>query len=324
MLFRSWNALVAALAAARPAAEKLVAGGDFEIATFEFDREVRPLPAVAGDPFRLGPWRPAKTSDQTAIGAAISDAARSLAGRPVAGVIVLSDGAQQAYPPRDAPPQTAARRLADTGTPLWSITFGQQRGDGQGRDAAVVNLAVAETVYVKNAVEVAGRVRFEGLAGGVVVKLLAENESGRMAEVDRTTLRAAGPVVEESVRLTWTPTAAGERKVSLVVEPQEGEVVVTNNELSAFVDVVEGGLRVLYLEGALRVEQRFLRRVLAASPDMHVDFEWIDSSRRDRWPVNLGRMVAGDYNVVLIGDLDSSAVRPEDLRTLLEIGRAHV
>jgi hypothetical protein len=93
--------------------------------------------------------------------------------------------------------------------------------------------------------------------------------------------------------------------------------VVTNNELSTFVDVVDGGLRVLYLEGNLRVEQRFLRRVLAASPDMQVDFRWIDSGRRDTWPVDLGRQLTGDYNVFLIGDLDSAALRREDLQKIL-------
>jgi hypothetical protein len=180
-----------------------------------------------------------------------------------------------------------------------------------------VNLAVAEKVYVKNALEVAGRVRLEGLAGAAVVRLLAENDGGRMEEVARTTVRATTPGGEEPVRLAWTPKSVGERKISLVVEPQEGEVIVANNELSTFVEVVDGGLRVLYLEGALRVEQRFLRRVLASSPDMQVDFHWIDSSRRDRWPENLGRTLAADYDVFLIGDLDSAALRAEDLRTIL-------
>ena len=124
------------------------------------------------------------------------------------------------------------------------------------------------------------------------------------------------------MRLAWTPRAVGERKVALVVEPQEGETVTTNNELSTFVEVVDGGLRVLYLEGALRVEQRFLRRVLAASPDMQVDFQWIDSTRRDRWPVDLGRTLDTEYDVFLIGDLDAAAVRPQDLEKMLGRVRA--
>ena len=243
----------------------------------------------------------------------------SIAGRQIAGIVVLSDGAQHAYPPRDVPPQTVARSLAELGTPLWSVTFGQQRGGGQGRDAAIVNLAAAETVYLENLLEVAARVRLEGLAGqAVAVVLLAEDDTGGFEEVARTTVSTPGEVGEQPVRLEWTPRSLGERKLTLRVEPQDGEVVLTNNEMSTFVNVIDGGLRALYLEGALRVEQRFLRRLLASSPDMKVDFRWIDSGRRDRWPVDLGRQLASPYDVFLIGDLDAAALRPEDLRTILE------
>ena len=313
-----WQEMVDAVAAARPAARKLTASGDFDLAVWLFDREARAVAPVGDDPFPLAAWRDVPTADETAIGAALDDGLRATAGRQLAGVVVLSDGAQHAYSPRDLPPQAVARKLVDAGVPLWSVTFGQQRGEGQGRDAAVVNLAVAETVYLENMLEVAGRVRLDGLAGReATVVLLAENGSGAMEEVARTRVRASGEAVEEAVRIAWTPKALGERKLTLRVEPQEGEVILANNELSTFVEVIDGGLRVLYLEGALRVEQRFLRRVLAASPDIQVDFEWIDSARRDRWPVDLGRRLAGDYDVFLLGDLDSAALRPEDLRTML-------
>jgi hypothetical protein len=57
--------------------------------------------------------------------------------------------------------------------------------------------------------------------------------------------------------------------------------------------------------------------VLAASPDMQVDFRWIDSSRRENWPVELGRQLAADYNVFLIGDLDAAALTRDDLQKIL-------
>ena len=161
--------------------------------------------------------------------------------------------------------------------------------------------------------------RLEGLGDrDATVRLLAENEAGRMEEVSQTTVRGTPGSAEVPVRLTWTPTSLGERKLSLVVEPQEGEAVTGNNELSTFVEVVDGGLRVLYLEGALRVEQRFLRRVLSASPDIQVDFRWIDSTKAGRgaWPVDLSRDLKREFNVILIGDLDSAAVRPQDVEAI--------
>ena len=309
-----WDEMAAALAAARPAAEKLAAEGDVDVALWAFDREARPVAGGATEPLTIPPWERRPTSDQSALGAALDDAVKAVGGRPLAGVLVLSDGAQYASPPRDQPPQGVARKLGDAGVPVWTVTFGQQRGGGQGRDAAVTNLSVAETVYLKNALEVAGRIRLDGLAGReVTVKLMVEGDSGAMEEVARTVVRGGPEGAEESVRLEWVPKALGERKLSLVIDPQEGEVVLANNELSTFVQVVDGGLRVLYLEGALRVEQRFLRRVLAASPDMQVDFEWIDQAGRRNWPVNLGRKLDGDWSVIVIGDLDAQALSPQDL-----------
>ena len=152
-----WQEMVDALAAARPAARQLAGTGDFDIAVWLFDREARGVPPAGDDPFPFAAWSRVPTATETAIGAALDDGLRAKVGRQLAGVIVLSDGAQQAYAPRDLPPQAVARKLADAGTPLWAVTFGQQRGEGQGRDAAVVNLAVAETVYLKNMLEVAGR-----------------------------------------------------------------------------------------------------------------------------------------------------------------------
>ena len=52
----------------------------------------------------------------------------------------------------------------------------------------------------------------------------------------------------------------GEHKLTLEAVPQPGELVTTNNDLSTFVNVLKGGLNVLYIEGALRVEQKFIRR----------------------------------------------------------------
>ena len=105
--------------------------------------------------------------------------------------------------------------------------------------------------------------------------------------------------------------------MTLRVEPQPGERDVTNNELSSFVKVFGGGLNVFYMEGELRVEQRFLRRALSASPDIKVDFEWIDHRLRKKWPIDLAeRFRPGKYDVYIIGDLDSKAFRPEDLQAL--------
>jgi uncharacterized membrane protein len=159
----------------------------------------------------------------------------------------------------------------------------------------------------------------------VPVQALFETTPGQPPEIIGTTsLTALKEGQEFPVEFSYVPQTAGERKVTLRVEPQAGELDTTNNELSSFVKVFPGGLNVFYLEGELRVEQRFLRRSLAASPDIKVDFQWIDSRLRKQWPINLAdRFKPGRYDVYIIGDLDSTAFRPEDLaalRTAVERG----
>jgi hypothetical protein len=310
-----WEHLVSSLEAAAPEARELLDEGHLRLHLWRFDRGLEGVPVTADDPFPLDPvWVKQEGSEETALGTALDEAVQTTSFESLAGVIVLSDGAQHAYPPRDLPPQTVARRLGESGIPLWSVLFGQQRSGSQGRDAEIVQLSVADDVFVKTTVEVSGRVRLTGFGDrDVVVRLLVEEPDGVLEEVARTVVRSVGADAEETVRLSWRPEQPGERKLSLVVDPLEGETVITNNEVSSFVNVIDGGLQVVYLEGALRVEQRFLRRTLAASPDMQVAFRWIDSSDRSDWPVDLSDVLTDEVDVFLIGDLDSSAVSPEQL-----------
>lgn len=313
-----WEHLVASLEAAAPEARELLEDGNVRVRLWRFDQGLESVAVTPENPFPLdAAWTKAEGSEETALGAALDEAVQTANFETLAGVIVLSDGAQHAYPPRDLPPQTVARRLGEGGIPLWSVLFGQQRAGTQGRDAEVVQLSVADDVFVKTRVEVAGRVRLTGLAGrDVAVRLLVENAAGELEEVARTLLQSSGADAEETVRLTWQPDQPGERKVALVVDPLEGETVITNNQVSSFVNVIDGGLQVVYLEGALRVEQRFLRRTLSASPDMQIDFRWIDASDRGDWPVDVSDMLTEDVDVFLIGDLDASALSAEELALL--------
>ena len=86
------------------------------------------------------------------------------------------------------------------------------------------------------------------------------------------------------MKTKFIPDTAGEKKISLKVAPQTGELVTTNNEVSTFVTVLDGGLKVLYLNGALQPDVKFLRRSLDASPDMNVELRTIDARKPETRP----------------------------------------
>lgn len=213
--------------------------------------------------------------EESAIGAAIGDALDREASKRVLATLLLSDGAQRATPPRDTPPQVAARRLAAENIPLDTFTFGKS-GGSERADLSVNDLVTNETIFTETPTEVRARLTAEGYANQrVKVQLLWETAKG-MEAVDTAQVDTGIEGGTTPILLRYTPTKPGEYKVTVRVEPREGELITTNNEASTFVTVRPGGINVLYLVGAQRLgggpspEQRFVRASLAQSPDIVV------------------------------------------------------
>ena len=289
---------------------------EFELKAYAFDDEVHEVNVEQG---RLGlPDQP--EGQQTAIGASLEDVLRREAGKRLLGVVLLSDGAQRAYAPRDLPPQTAAVRLKHLGYPLFTFPLGQSRGLGDARDVAVKDLIVNSNVFVKNELGISGQVRIDGYVDvDIPVQVLFETAPGKMEVVAQQTIRADADGQLLPIRLSYVPQVPGEFKLTLEATGQSGELVTTNNELNTFVNVLRGGLNVLYLEGALRVEQKFIRRTLDSSPDIKVDYVRIDTRDPQSRPPDLAeRFTPGKYDVYIIGDLDSTAFEGRELADLTE------
>ncbi|MBN2292062.1 MAG: hypothetical protein JXM70_06525, partial [Pirellulales bacterium] len=290
---------------------------DFEVRAMTFDGKTYPVTVEDGQ-VRL-PEEP--SGRETAIGSVLDDVLRLEAGKRLLGVILMSDGAQRAYAPRDIPPQTAAANMKHLGYPLFTVTFGQDRGLGQARDVAVKDMLAAESVFVKNELEVAAQIRVDGFVNREIpVKLLFETSSGKMEIVAERKIKATSDGQILPVSLVYSPQVPGQYKLSVEVGDQPGELVRTNNRLSTFVNVLSGGLKVLYIEGyPPRREIRFLRRSLDASADIHVDYKPLDARRPQSHPANLiERFEPGKYDAYIIGDVDSQAFKRDELKALKE------
>jgi len=223
---------------------------------------------------------------QTALGAAIGEVLDRQASGRVLGVLLLSDGAQRAVAPRDLPPQMAVRRMTAENIPLYTFTFGKS-GGSERADLAIDDLVTNESVFAEAPTEVRGQLRSQGYANQrVAVQLLWESADG-MQPVDTLQVDTGGEDRPLPIGLRYTPQTPGEYKVTLRVEPREGELVTTNNEASTFVTVRKGGINVLYLVGAKRIgggpgpEQRFVRAALAQSPDIVVQRRLLDYQPAD-------------------------------------------
>ena len=309
-----WEALRTALADAAPALKAIAE--DFELKAYTFDVGVHEA-EIDGGTIEL-PEKP--DGNQTAIGASLKEVLDNEAGKRLLGVVLLSDGAQRAYAPNDLPPQTAAARLKHLGYPLFTLPFGQSHGLGEAKDVAVKDLVVSPTVFVKNELAIGGQVRVDGYVNvDIPVRVLFETSPGNMEVVGETKIKADADGQLLPVKFNYVPQTPGEFKLTLEAVKQPGELVTTNNELSTFVRVLKGGLNVLYIEGALRVEQKFLRRALASSPDIKVDCVRLDPLLPQSRPADFAdRFKPGKYDAYILGDVDSSTFQGDELARLAE------
>ena len=301
-----WDALINTLGAAQDQFAELAESWDLRL--YQFDEMAKLVKWSDGQ----AELSPEPEGPQTAIGSALDDVLQREAQQRMVAVLLMSDGAQRAFAPRDLPPHSAVRRLANEGTPLYTFTYGEP-ALGLQSDLRVDDLLVGDSVFVDAPVEVEAVIGAEGFTNQTVdVQLLWESSEGEMEVVDTRKVTIDNQRRRMPISLSHTPTEEGEFKVTLRVNPPEGELVIDNNEQSTFVSVLEGGVKVLYLAGATRVgggptlEPRFVRSSLAAHADIEVQYQFFDYRKRK---LDIRKLLEeGDFDAFLIGDLDFSAL----------------
>lgn len=309
-----WQQQAETLAASQSALASLA--DKTELHVFAYDSRLQPV-AAKGGRFEIT-QKPA--GEQTDIGTSLAEAISPQQGKRLAGVAILGDGAQTAFEPL-VETQEAARKLRDDfAAPLYTITFGPAGDAAQSRDVAVDRLDEQFTVFVKNELVVRPLFRIRGYAKqDIPVTLTLENEKGEREIIGRRTIRADDDGRQIETEFTYTPSVAGRYRLVVAAEQQPGELVVKNNRLDAYLTVLEGGLRVLYIDGEKRFEQKFLRRALNASPDIELDDRIIDRRSQSQWPIDLGPdIAAGKYDAFILGDLDAAALGKQSLQALAD------
>ncbi|MFO8012525.1 MAG: glutamine amidotransferase, partial [Phycisphaerae bacterium] len=204
----------------------------------------------------------------------------------------------------------AARDLAGAGVSVHAVAVGSAEPTGRVRDVAVRGLRAPDRVFAGNRAEVRATVATLGLKGASVEVVLSAGGE----EVARREISPAAQRTAEEVVFAPVLEQVGPVRLSLAAAPLGGELVATNNRAETTVRVEKGGIRVLYLEGRLRPEGKYLARVLA-------DAREIDLERR--LLVGQGAGAAAPkpadldgFDVVILGDLPAGVLPPAALRRL--------
>ncbi|HBT75688.1 MAG TPA: hypothetical protein DEB39_01910, partial [Planctomycetaceae bacterium] len=325
-----------ALREAAPVLETMRHAG-LDVAVFAFDKTLTPL--GIDDRGEITGIAKKPTGPETAIGYALEQILLRSGGKRILGTILLTDGTQRSLPPRDVLPQEAASRYRDAASPIFPVRLGLG-GTGDTQDVAVSDLQANDRVFVKNDFLVSASVRVAGYRNRPIpVRLLFEDADGRMQQVATKEILVREEGQHIRVDFSCTPPKTGLFKYTVDVPTQPKELISTNNAMSGFVRVVEGGLNVLYLQGEKRFEHGFIQRALDASADIHVKYLRIPIEEARLQARSLKRetedvlsdltgsrvslvdpyFLPGAYTVYILDDIDSKAFKNEELDALARL-----
>lgn len=196
---------------------------------------------------------------QTRLGAALTAARQDLAGLPVAGLVMVSDGAGT----DEAALADALLALKADRLPVFTVGVGQERLP---RDVQVGRVSTPRTA-LKGTTLMVDVVLSQSGYDGQAVTLDVEDEGHLVASQD-VTLPDAGTPASISVRVTVAE--PGPRVLTFRVSPQPGELVTENNVREALIDVRDRREKILYFEGEPRWEFKFIRRAVTEDTNLQV------------------------------------------------------
>jgi uncharacterized membrane protein len=196
---------------------------------------------------------------QTRLGAALDGARQELAGLPLAGMVMVSDGADTT----DASLTDALLGLKAAAVPVFTVGVGRDR---LARDVQIDRVSTPRTALQGTSLVIDATVTQTGYAGETVT-LDVENE-GRIVGSQELKLPMDGEPA--AVRVRFTAADAGPRLFKFRIAPRQGELVTENNAREALIDIADRKEKILYYEGEPRPEMKFINRAVREDKNLAV------------------------------------------------------
>jgi uncharacterized membrane protein len=272
------------------------------------------VPAAAALPF---------DGTRTRLLTAIARVEDELAGTPVSGVVVLTDGAENGQTGETG--ASVSDQLATLRTraiPVFSVGIGTTRFT---RDIEIAALS-GPRVALRNATVLLDAVITHRGYDGATLPLVVE-DSGRI--VASTTVRLSRNEASTPIRLRIPTPDAGGRLLSVRVPVQQGELIAGNNARRMVLTVRDRREKVLYVEGEPRPELKFARR--AVDGDKQLQLVTLLRSAEDKYlrlgvddslelvngfPTSRAQLFA--YRAIVLGSIEASFFTGDQLRMLGE------
>jgi hypothetical protein len=252
---------------------------------------------------------------RTDLASALDQALRRAAARPLAGVVVFSDGRSV-----DEPGRAALRRLQAERVPVHVMPLGSTEPIA---DFAVRRIEAPRSAFVDDITPVRALIERLGSGAGGATLRLVDAATGITLDERRLDADDFTPGGIE-VALTHRAVDPGEADWRVEIVPDREDLIPGNNTAQARLELVDRPLRVLYVDGYPRWEQRYLKNLLIRERSVVSSNLLLAPNRRyqqesdvelQRLPVSIEEWA--EYDVVVLGDVSPevfSTVQLENLR----------
>jgi len=292
-----------------------------------FDRGAFPLDVVTDEAGTPQPQLGEATGIRTSLKTSLQQALQRVAGQPISGVVLFSDG-------RSSEPTDGAliEQLQQMGVGVFAVPLGATE---QPLDLRVARVDAPQKAFVNDVVPVTVEIDQRPAAAavdpatltitltdGATGEVLAEANGGEAVDIDPDSGRF-------TVRMTTRPEAVGPVRWVVTVKRADGsrvdavagetELITDNNERSVRLTLIDRPLRVLYVEGRPRWEYRYLKNLMLREESIESSILLLSADRQfaqegdrpiTRMPTDREEM--RPFDVVIIGDVPYSFFSAEE------------
>ena len=255
---------------------------------------------------------------QTKLGDALQRATDEFAGLPLAGLVMVTDGADT----EESSIQAALLGLRAAQVPVFTVGVGRE---SLGRDIQITRVSTPRTVLKGTKLPVDVIVSQTGYRGTTVP--LNVEDSGRILSTQDVALTNDGEPT--TVRVHFEATEAGARTIRFRIPGQQGEEITQNNSRDVLIDVEDRKEKILLFDGEPHFEVKFIRRAVADDKNLQlVLLQRTAENKYFRGDVDDGDELAGGfpktrdelfaYRGLILGSIEASAFTGDQLSMIAD------
>ena len=257
---------------------------------------------------------------QTKIAAALDGVREELAGLPVAGIVLVTDGADTT----EGSLTNTLLNLKAEKLPVFTVGVGSSKLP---RDIQIDRVSTPRTVLKGASLLVDAVVTQTGYSGQTVT--LDVEDDGRIVGSQKVQFPSDGSPA--AVRIRATASQPGPRVFTFKIAPQPGEVVTQNNHRDTLLDVRDERERILYFEGEPRSEMKFINR--AVFDDKNLQIVTLQRTADNKFlrlgvdPANVDELLGGfpktrdelfKFKGLILGSIEAAAFSADQLQMIAD------